>query len=305
MSVTHRLLLLLCALLMPDVSSAQGATPLPTFGLERLRLEASGLGSLVVGTGRTLEPGAVRVSLQVQYEHAPLNFVREWDPGVNSVSLVTSKLSGVLTAAVGVLPWLQVDAQLPYILLQNGNSFLHLSPPEGHGLDTPWVTVRAAPLSMQRGAPINLAAELGAALPLGVPELLARDAWALRPSLQAGYVDTGFQVGGEVALLLRPRVDLSPFTYRPQDVIGNELRLGATVTSRGRTKSATRPELSVLINLPLQGGRASGEVLVGVRKHATKGLDLYFLAGPGLGSAVDIPAVRLLAGGSFSWGEMD
>lgn len=301
----HRNLVLLCAVLAPGLAVAQGSHDLPTFGLQRLQLEPSGLGSLVVGTGRTLDPGVVRVSLQAHYENMPLNFARQWDPAVSASSTVERKLTGHFTAAVGVLPWLQVGAQLPYILAQTGHETRGVAPPNGQGLDAPWVSVRAAPLQVKNGAPMNLGVELAAALPVGRAEILGRDEYAVNPKLQAGIQGEGFQVGGEVGALLRPRHDLSPLTGREQDIVGNELRVGATVTSRGDNSTATRPEVSMLLNLPLQGGRAGGELLIGVRKHTSWGMDLYFLGGPGIGTAVDLPGVRLLVGGSFSTGAAD
>ncbi|OJH35987.1 flagellar motor protein MotB [Cystobacter ferrugineus] len=303
--MTLRWVVLLAALLLPGVGEAQAPSTLPSFALQRLHLEPSGLGSLVVGTGRTLAPGVVRVSLQAHYEHLPLNFLRTWDPGVNSIGLVENKSSGHVTAAVGVLPWLQLGAHLPYIIDQRGQRFLDVAPSEGAGLDEPWLEVRAALWRMSEGAPMNVAAELAAALPVGRAELLGRDRYALAPRLQAGFVGEGFQVGGEVGVLLRPRQDLSPLSHREHDVMGSELRLGATVTSRGQNDTATRPEVSVLFNVPLQGGRTSAEVLIGVRKHLGSGVALYFLGGPGLGSAVDMPALRLLAGAAFATGEAD
>jgi hypothetical protein len=304
-SLVHRLVVLLCALWVPGLALAQAPDPLPGFDLQRLQLETSGLGSLVVGTGRTLDPGVVRVSVQAHYEHLPLNFTRGWDPALNVVGLVERKFSGHVTAAVGVLPWLQLGAQLPYIFGQHGEPFLRTPAPNGQGLDEPWVSVRVAPLQVKNGAPLNLAAELSAALPVGRPEILGRDAYAVNPKLQLGVQSDGAQLGLELGALLRPRHDLSPLTRREQDVVGSELRLGATVTSRGMNSTATRPELSVLINLPMQGGQPSGEVLVGVRKHTVTGLDLYFLGGPGVGTAVDMPALRLVVGASFATGEAD
>lgn len=303
--MVHRLLALLCVLLTPGLAVAQTPDSLPVFGLQRLHLEPSGLGSLVVGTGRTLEPGLVRVSLQAHYEHLPLNFARTWDPGVNVFGLVEHKLTGHLTAAVGVLPWLQLGAQLPYIIGQHGQPFVRTPPPNGQGLDAPWVSVRAAPLQARNGTGLNLAFELAAALPLGRPEILGRDTYAVNPKVQLGVQGEGYQAGVEVGALLRPQQDLSPLSGRERDVVGSELRLGTTVTSRGMNSSSTRSELSVLLNVPLQGGRPSGEVLVGVRKHTVKGLDLYFLGGPGLGTAIDMPSVRLLVGASFVTGEAD
>jgi hypothetical protein len=301
----HRFLVILCAVLAPGLAVAQDTHTLPSFGLQRLQLEPSGLGSLVVGTGRTMDPGVVRVSVQAHYEHLPLNFSRTWDPSVSASGTVESKITGHLTAAVGVLSWLQVGAQLPYILTQTGHPIRGITPPNGQGLDAPWVSVRAAPLQVKDGAPLNLGVELAAALPLGRAEILGRDAYAVNPKLQAGIQGEGYQVGGEVGALFRPRHDFSALSGRENDVVGNELRVGATVTSRGENDTATRPEVSVLVNLPLQGGRASGELLLGVRKHTRWGLDLYFLGGPGLGTAADLPGVRLLAGASFATGKAD
>jgi hypothetical protein len=299
------ILVLLCAVLAPGLAGAQGSHDLPTFGLQRLQLDPSALGSLVVGTGRTLDPGVVRVSLQAHYESLPLNFSRQWDPAVSASSTVEHKLTGHFTAAVGVLSWLQVGAQLPYILTQAGHETRGVAPPNGQGLDAPWVSVRAAPLQVKNGAPLNLGVELAAALPVGRAELLGRDAYAVNPKLQAGLQGESFQVGAEVGAFLRPRQDLSPLTGREQDVVGSEVRMGATVTSRGKNDTGTRPEVSVLLNLPLQGGRPSGELLLGVRKHTAWGLDLYFLGGPGIGTAIDLPGVRLLAGASFATGAAD
>ncbi|WNG61930.1 flagellar motor protein MotB [Archangium gephyra] len=303
--MVHRLAVLLCALLVPGLAVAQPTDPLPGFDLQRLQFEPSGLGSLVVGTGRTLDPGVVRVSVQAHYEHLPLNFSRDWAPGLNVVGLVESKFSGHLTAAVGVLPWLQLGAQLPYIFGQSGQPFLRTPAPNGQGLDEPWVSVRVAPLRMKHGAPLNLAVELAAALPVGQPEILGRDVYAVNPKLQLGVQSDGAQFGLELGALLRPRYDLSALSGREQDVVGSELRVGATITSRGMNSTATRPEVSLLLNLPVQGGRPSAEVLVGVRKHTVTGLDLYFLGGPGVGSAVDMPAVRLVVGAAFATGEAD
>ncbi|WP_434385754.1 flagellar motor protein MotB [Melittangium boletus] len=303
--MASRMLLVLGALLLPGVSGAQGARSLPVFALERLRFDTSGLGSLVVGTGRSLEPGVVRVSMQGHYEHLPLNFARDWDPGVTTTSLIENKLSGHLTAAVGVTPWLQVGGQFAYIIGQRGQSILGLSAPDGGGLEAAWVSARVAPWRMTGGAPLNVAAEFAAALPVGQARLLAHDAYALLPRVQLGYTGGDFQVGGEVGLLLRPRHDLGSFSGRAHDVLGNELRLGATVTALGQNKTSTRPEVSALCSVPTQGGRLGVEVLLGVRKHVASAVDLFFLGGPGLGTAVDVPTLRVLAGASFSSGAAD
>ncbi|HZH76537.1 MAG TPA: flagellar motor protein MotB, partial [Archangium sp.] len=137
----HRLLLLLCMSLLPGVAVAQASRSLPSFDLQHLHFEPSGLGSLVVGTGRTLDPGVLRVSLQAHYEHMPLNFARTWDPVISVTGLVEDKLTTHLTAAVGVLPWLHVGAQVPFVVLQRGHAFRGIVPPDGQGLGDPWVSL--------------------------------------------------------------------------------------------------------------------------------------------------------------------
>ena len=275
---------------------------LPAFELQRLQFDPGALGSLVVGTGRTLEQGVVRVSLQVQYEQQPLAFDERWDPQTTQ-ALVDGKFTAHLTAAYGVFSWLQVGAQLPFILSQFGSRRQEMLPPTARGLDMPWVGARAGLMNMKNGAPLNLALDVSAAVPVGSASALARDDFSVLPRLQCGAQFEWFQVGAEVGTLLRNKVDIGPFSGRKNDVIGNELRLGATVTSLGGKK--TRGELSVLLGVPLSSGRMSTEVLLGIRRHALPWLDLWVLGGPGIGLAMDTPAFRVIAGASFSSVKID
>ncbi|MBN1206298.1 MAG: flagellar motor protein MotB [Myxococcaceae bacterium] len=275
---------------------------LPAFDLERLQFDPGALGSLVVGTGRTLEQGVFRGSVQIQYAQQPLTFQDRWDPQTGE-ALVEGKFTTHLTAAYGVLPWLEVGAQVPFILNQTGTRTFEALPPAKTGLGTPWLGVRAGVLSMKNGAPLNLALDVSAGLPVGSGEALARDDFAVYPRLQVGFQAEWFQLGLEAGTLLRSETDITPYSNRPNDVIGNELRLGGTVTSLGGKK--TRGELSVLLGLPLSGGRINTEVLLAIRRHVLPWLDLYVLGGPGLGVALDTPAFRVIAGASFSNGLID
>jgi hypothetical protein len=283
-------------------TSALAQQQLPGFDLQRLQFDPGALGSLVVGTGRTLDPGVFRGSFQVHYEQQPLSFDERWDPAAGQ-SLVEGKFTAHLTAAYGVLPWLQVGAQVPFIFNQTGTrSFLAL-PPSKTGLGTPWVSARAALTSQKNGAPVNLAFDVGAGVPVGSDDALARDDYAVYPRFQLGAQLAWFQVGGEVGALVRKKVDLGVISQREHDVIGNELRVGATVTSLGGKK--TRGELSVMTALPLDDGRMSTEVLLAIRRHALPWLDLYVLGGPGIGIASDTPSFRVIAGASFSNARID
>ncbi|HYH95620.1 flagellar motor protein MotB [Hyalangium sp.] len=293
----------LCLLALSLLSTSAVAQPrLPSFDLQRLQFEPSSLGSLVVGTGRTLDQGVFRGSFQVHYEQQPLSFDERWDPAAGQ-ALVEGKFTTHLTAAYGVLPWLQVEAQLPVIFNQTGTRTIQAVPPSRAGMGTPWVGARTGLLSVKRGAPVNLGLGVSAGLPVGSSDALAREDFAVFPRLQLGVQSEGYQAGVEVGALLRKEVDISEISQREKDVVGNELRLAATVTSLGGKK--TRGELSVLTSVPLGGGRMSTEVLLAIRRHALPWLDLYVLGGPGIGTAFDTPSFRVIAGAAFSNGKID
>ncbi|MBN8226807.1 flagellar motor protein MotB [Corallococcus macrosporus] len=276
--------------------------PLPMFDLQRLRLDPGALGSLVVGTGRTLEPGQLRVGLNYHYEQLPLHFQTRWEPG-EGTGLVENKMTAHLTVGFGVLSWLDVGAELPFVLTQGGKPTLEYFGPKSGGLATPWLTARAALLRQSKGAPLNVAVALTAGLPVGSREALAHEDYAWQPRLQLGYVGEGFQLGGEAGVFLRKRQDLGPVSYDPRDVVGNELRLGATVTSLHG--EMTRGEVSVISGIPLDGGRVGAELLIAIRRHALSSLDLYVMGGPGVGAGLDTPTFRFVAGLSFATSKVD
>jgi hypothetical protein len=284
------------------VSTSALAQQLPAFELQRLQFDPGALGSLVVGTGRTLDAGIFRGSLQFQYEQQPLAFEESYLPK-GGQSLVEGKFTAHLVAAYGVTSWLQVGAQLPFILNQAGTRTIYAVPPAKNGLSTPWVGIRSGLLSMKRGAPLNLALDISAGLPVGSAEALGREGLMMLPRLQLGVQGEGFQVGAEAGVILRKKLDLSEISRRENDVVGNEVRLGATVTSLGGRK--TRGEVSALLGVPLQGGRLSVEALLAIRRHALPWLDLYVLGGPGVSTALDTPTFRVIAGASFATAKID
>lgn len=288
------------ALLLGATSAAAQDSRLPRFNLQRLELDPAALGSLMVGTGRTLPQGQLRVGLNGHYENLPFHFQKNWEPG-GGMGLVENRFTMDLTAAIGVLPWLEVGGELPYIVQQGGTQHRGIPPPEGQGMGTPWVSAKAALLRQEFG--LQAALGLGAALPVGNEALLARDGYAVHPRLQLGFLAETWQVGAEAGVLLREKQDLSTLSDQIQDVIGHELRLAGTVTSRAG--ELTRGEVSVLVGLPLQGGRMGAELLVAIRRHTLSWLDLYVMGGPGVGAGLDTPTFRFIAGASFSTGRVD
>lgn len=291
----------LALLLGPTSSRAQDTgLRLPQFNLQRLKLDPAALGSLMVGTGRTLPRGMLRMSVQGHYENLPFLFQTRWEPGGGS-GLVENRFTVDVTAAYGVTSWLQLAAEVPYIVSQGGHRFLDVAPPSGKGMGTPWLGLRTALLRQDFG--LQVAADVTAALPVGSKALLARDEYAIHPRLQFGFLAESWQVGGEAGVLLREKRDLTALTLDPKDVIGSEVRLAATVTSRAG--ESTRGEVSVLAGLPLDGGRVGAELLIAIRKHALSWMDLYVMGGPGVGAGMDTPTIRFVAGASFSTDKVD
>lgn len=288
------------ALLLGSTSAVAQDPRLPHFNLQRLELDPAALGSLVVGTGRTLPQGMLRVSVQGHYENLPFHFQTRWEPG-NGIGLVENRFTMDVTAAYGVLPWLQVAAEVPYIVKQGGKPHMDVKPPSGQGMGTPWVGVRTALLRQDFG--FQLATDFSAALPVGSVELLARDDYAFHPRLQLGFLAETWQVGAEAGVMLREKQELGRLSGEPKDVIGNELRLAGTVTSRAG--ESTRGEVSVVMGVPLQGGRVGAELLIAIRKHALSFMDLYVMGGPGVGAGLDTPTIRFVGGVSFSTSKVD
>lgn len=288
------------ALLLGSTSAQAQDARLPVFDLQRLQLDPAALGSLMVGTGRTLPQGVLRFSVQGHYENLPFHFQTRWEPG-NGIGLVENRFTMDVTAAYGVLPWLQVAAEVPYIVKQGGEPHMGVPPPDGSGLASPWLGLRAALLRQDFG--FQVAADFSAAVPVGSEELLARDKYAVHPRLQLGFLAESWQVGGEAGVLLRETRDLGPLSGEAKDVVGSELRLAGTVTSRAG--DSTRGEVSVLVGVPLKDGRVSAELLLAIRKHALSFMDLYVMGGPGVGAAADTPTFRFVAGASFATSKVD
>jgi OOP family OmpA-OmpF porin len=69
---------------------AQTTANPPQFELERLELDPSALGSLMVGTGQALEDGTYRIGLAFQYERNPLLLQVN---GTNSGAVVANRLT--------------------------------------------------------------------------------------------------------------------------------------------------------------------------------------------------------------------
>ena len=276
-------------LLLATPTRAQAATPLPTFSLERLDPNP-GLGPLALGNGELLAPGELRISLMAHYQHSALRIPN----GLLEPSLVLSRTTGLVSLAVGVLPWLELQAQLPGVIHQRGadlSTSLSIASPSRSGLGAPRIAARLGLLGTSAPEAFKLAVDLDMRLPVGGSGALARD----RGVRGQGRIMMGKRWGAvapalELGVLLRRAVTDS--SVDRVNGVGNELRAGAGLT----VGHAFRAEASVLGAYSWRQQRVSGELLGGLRYAAVRPWEFFAMAGAGLGSEPGSPRFRVLAG---------
>jgi OOP family OmpA-OmpF porin len=279
------------ALLVCSLASAQSTEQLPGFDLERLETNV-GRGTLLVGNGELMVPGGYTVSLLGHYQRLPLVL----NDGEEDLQVVRNRATALLSASYGVLNWLEVSAQLPFVLWQQGDdpSLVGLGQLAAQGLGTPVLQARLGLLSQRQRQPVDLSADLGLGLPFGKGEALAGDdgprfharmtvgttlGW-VRPSLEAG-------------VLFRPAILLATSAGAAKQGANSEIRLGAALATTGK---GLRGELGLRASLSPQ---VSMDLLGGVRFPLIVGLEAFVMGGPGLGGALGAPRFRMLAGVSF------
>ncbi|WP_375765074.1 OmpA family protein [Archangium gephyra] len=279
------------ALLAGSVASAQSTEQLPGFDLERLETNV-GRGTLLVGNGELLVPGGLSVSLLGHYQRLPLVL----SDGAQDLRVVQDRATGLLAASYGVFPWLELSAQVPFVLWQQGDdpSQVGLAPLAAQGLGTPMLQARLGLLSRRHQQPVDLSADLGVGLPVGTGLALAGDAGPrFHARMVVGTTLGWLQPSLEAGVLFRPSVALASTEQAARQGATSEIRLGAALATTGK---GLRGELGLRTTLAPQ---VSMELLGGVRFPLLVGLDAFVLGGPGVGGALGTPLFRVLAGVAF------
>lgn len=268
---------------------AQGVAP---FDAERLRLNPGAADSLVVESGRLLEPGALQLMALAHYERSPLTVQ---SGGEELGKILRYRLSVDLSAAYAVTDRLQLEAQVPILAAQRGDDLtaLGIAKPASAGLGTPVVGARYGLLAQARGAPLDLSVGLGIGLPLGTVDAFGRadslSGLTVLPGLSVGRAVGPLVVGGQVTGVLRGNAEVL------DETLGSALDVAAMVATRGE---GLRGELSVRSEIGFSSG-AEVEVLGGGRLPVGGGLELFALGGPGLTRTAGTPSFRVLAGVGF------
>jgi outer membrane protein OmpA-like peptidoglycan-associated protein len=274
-----------------SLASAQTTEQLPGFDLERLETNV-GRGTLLVGNGELMVPGGLSINLLGHYQHLPLVL----SDGVQELQVVRSRATSLLSASYGVLPWLELSAQVPFVLWQAGDdpTDVGLTQLSAQGIGTPMLQARLGLMSRNYRQPVDLAADLGAGLPVGTLTALAGDAGPrFHARLVAGTTVGWFQSSLEAGVLFRPAILLDTAEAEAEQGASAEVRLAAALATTGK---GLRGELGLRTTLSPQ---VSLELLGGVRFPLLVGLDAFVMGGPGLGGAVGTPRFRVMAGVSF------
>jgi outer membrane protein OmpA-like peptidoglycan-associated protein len=277
-------------------SPALAQTPVKTFDLEQVTLSPGGQHSLVLTTGDVLEKGQLRLFLAAQYQHKPLVFVRNEEI---QGAVVGRRWSGHLGVAYGLTDSVELALQLPVILSQAGDdlSAQGIAPVAGTVLGAPVLQGRFVLARQSASAVGDIGLNLGLSLPLGSSTGLTQDpgaGLAFNPGIGFGHnFGSLLRVGAEVGAVIRQSERLSSYSNRIIDQVGSYATLGATVSTLG---DGLRGEVTARALVALTQTMSAGEVLVGARYPLPLNLEVFALAGPGIGKMPGNPAFRAFAG---------
>lgn len=286
MSMTRSLLRWVVCGLVALAAVAQAEVP--TADVEQVWLDPAGRGSLWVGNGRGLEAMGFRVGASLFFTQGNLRS----QGTVTSSALVSGRLGVQVFGALGVTDWLELSANVPIFVYQDGSGSLGLA---SAGMGNPWLTAKVN--VFDGTAPVALAVLLGVGFPFGTPVAQGNGGLEAMPRIQLGKVFDVFQVGGELGFLYRATVDYASVTGRLGDRVGSQVYVAGTITSI--STSGPRGELSARLFVPVTGGPVGVEGLAGVR-WAVGDVELFGAVGPGFFGEPTTPSVRAYFGAAFA-----
>lgn len=283
------------------LSALAQSTAVPSFELERLRLNPGARDGLLVGGGDLLPKDELRVSLTAHYEHDPL--VYRASDGTVLATVVGSRFTLHLAGAWSPTKWLEVGLQIPVVAWQGNSSGLSdvsVTAPSGAALGTPYLQARFGLLRETDGKPLDLSLGIAVGVPLGSEAALTRDPTATAlPSVGAGKVFGHLvRVGVDLGATIRGGQSLSPDNPNAHDALGSQFDVGVGAATVG---PGLRGEVSVRSAIPFTNAPVGTEVMLGAR-YPLGDFELYGLVGPGFGRLPGTPVFRLLLGAAWVGG---
>ncbi len=164
----------------------------------------------------TLGPGRVGARVISVIEQRPLVFARD---GERTVDIISIRLGLDTAVAVGVTDWLDVGANLPLVLLQDGRTIAG-GTLDGFALADPSLAAKVRFLSPTEG--VGLALRLGGSAPMGDPDALAGEPGPTGTAMLALElpVSSRFDIALDVGYRLREATRLGDVE------VGDELLFG-------------------------------------------------------------------------------
>lgn len=273
--------------------------PVPGFELERFTFNPGARQTMTLGSADLLDARQLSVGLVGHYAHDPLVFTVD---GARVGALVSSRVTAHLVAGFGIFDWLEVGLQLPVVAFQRGDDLAPygLLPVAATALGAPLLQGRVAFLRQDRGRPLDLGLLLGLTLPLGTAAALTKDpglGLAFMPRVQAGYSFGPVRLGADVGVTVRGSEALSPTSTVIIDEVGSQFAFGLAVSTT-RALNVIRGEVGLRGLVPFTKSGASVEVLAGARAAFLENeqLEVFLLAGPGIGRTPGTPAFRAMLG---------
>jgi len=288
------------SLLVAGLASAQ----LPQFDLDSLVVDSSAAGSLVVGTGEILPTGAVRFSLAGDYQNNPYRYI---DPTGTVTSIISDRYTVHVVGGFAPVEWLEVGLDLPIVASQNPGEGIEvvlpgLAEPVRRALGSPTLSARGGLFYQSKGSPLDVAFQLGAKIPIGNGLAFVSDGKVgLSPKLMIGRNLDWARAGIELGVHWRPTAEAASETGDPAiDDIGTRLLIAGALS--GGPKDGLRGELSGRTYITTTGKVGAVELLLGARYPIAPNMEVYALAGPGLGQAPGTPQWRVMIGAAFGNG---
>lgn len=262
--------------------------PPPAADVEQVWVDPAGRGSLWVGNGQTLRAQDFRVGASLFFTQGNLRSAN----AQTSQALVANRLGVQVTGALGLTDWLELSANVPVIVSQDGGKALGLG---AAGMGNPWLHAKVGVLDGTR--PVAMAVALGLGLPMGTAVAQGNGGLEVAPRVQVGKVFASWQYGVELGFLYRSTVDFIGVTGSLGDRVGSQIWLAGMVGSVNT--AGPRGELAVRGFAPLTGGRVGLEAQVGVR-WTVGAVELFGSAGPGFFGEPTTPSVRAYVGAAFA-----
>jgi outer membrane protein OmpA-like peptidoglycan-associated protein len=284
------------ALVLAAAARAQSTS----YDLERLSLDPSARGSLVLGSGETLPAGGFRFAVGGGWERAPLVLLDDGALRGRGVFAGGSRRGDVVkdrwmlhgTAAVGLFDRLELGVRVPYIISQDGKNLTAQGIPKVRSdmLGTVSAMLRLGITRQADGSPVSTAVAFEAAFPRNESSDLDGDPKVFFvPRLEVGHRFDGFLLAGNLGAIIRS----DDLKLTVGEKLRHELTGGLVVATTG---APLRVEASLRGAFNADGLGAHGELLGGARYGFARWLEVFALAGPGFGESPGTPTVRAMVG---------